>query len=695
MLSYNITSSAGQGALKKANLSAALAHAAADRKVIPFHLVPHKTPGKDPIKKPCITDWQARATTDPATIRRWWDKWPDAMPGLPTGRGNGFVVIDVDLKNGKDGFAALRAMSLDPETLSPVIGESPTGGQHLFFRWQEGMGNSNTGLPEGLDVRGEGGYVAAPGAVNGRGAYRLLQGSLDDPLPDLPDALHPARRRPSGDTPASPTGLPFHVITSALAALPNDGNAYASRDAWLQVGMALHAECDGGEDGREVWHEWSRQWPGYDDAATEAAWDSFRAGRGVTGWTIIAQAEGQGWHDPAVADLRRTVADEEAQADFDSLLSVEDLRKLKLDARIRELVGEPEDAPAAPKPSGLTFETPGPFVLSAARPYVLKRLLVAGDVGAIVGAPGVGKSLIGPRLAYAVAKGESVFGLKARQGGVFYVAAEDHHGMRARKDALWLEHGDAPNFALVGGVTSLFPGSDDLKALRVAVKERRPALVVIDTLAMAFPGLKENEADAMGQVVAAARALTKWGAAVVLIHHDTKDGGNGLPRGHSLLNGALDVSLHLTRDGQNGIVRGKLTKNRNGPADLDIAFTIGATTLGQDEDGDDITAAFARDLEPGEAGQRVERLPRSAAAALAVFSDLSGAGEPITESDWRKACLADSQVSAADTSRGRRLAFQRALQELLRRERVREADGMFWPAFAQGVPHEDFDDVPV
>ena len=87
-------------------------------------------------------------------------------------------------------------------------------------------------------------------------------------------------------------------------------------------------------------------------------------------------------------------------------------------------------------------------------------------------------------------------------------------------------HGDAPHFRLVGGVSDLFAtGSPDLKALRRAVKDHRPSLIVIDTLAMAFPGLEENTAEGMGRVVAVARALATLGAAVILVHHGTKAEG--------------------------------------------------------------------------------------------------------------------------------------------------------------------------
>ena len=135
--------------------------------------------------------------------------------------------------------------------------------------------------------------------------------------------------------------------------------------------------------------------------------------------------------------------------------------------------------------------------------------------------------------------------------------------MRGRIKALRQAHGDAQGFQLVEGVADLLASdSPDLIALKSAVKEQRPSLIFIDTLAMAFPGLEENSAEAMGRVVAVARALTRWGAAVVLIHHDTK-AADATPRGHSLLNGALDVALHVKRD-EGGIIRGHLTKNRNG-----------------------------------------------------------------------------------------------------------------------------------
>ena len=632
-----------------------------------------------PDKRPRLRDWQNQATTDEAQIQRLWKKSPDAMPGIPMGPRTGWAVLDVDFKNGKDGFAALEAMGLDIEILSPVQVETPTGGRHLYFRWHEGLGNSAKGLPPGLDVRGEGGYVIAPGATHEGGTYRLLKGTLTDPLPDWPKTLRPHQKAAS-DWPSEPTGLPFHVILSALMALPNDGDAFASRDDWLRVGMALHAEAHGSEEGRETWHDWSRQWPGYDKGATDSAWDSFRSDGGVTGWHIIREAQVRGWSDPALSELRRI----EAADDFTDDMVVE------LDAEALALIyGPPEDAP--PAASGLTFLTPAECALRPARPYVVKGLIAQRDVVAIVGPPGVGKSLLAPRLAYAIAQGAEVFGRRTKVGGVLYVAAEDGQGMGARLHALRQDYGEADKLLLTSDVSDLLSKGGHFKALRAEVQARRPSLVIIDTLAAAFPGLKENDPDGMGQVVAAARSLTTWGAAVILIHHDTK-AGDGLPRGHSILNGALDMSLALSRDG--GMVTAKPSKNRNGTTEIALAFTIRSRALGEDEDGDPITAAIAEEADGVRIVHHDKGLSPSARAALDVFRSLSQGTRPVSDGDWRKAVIGGRAVSAADDPDSRRKAFKRAVEELTRKGKVTFDGDQFHEPNRRGEDfRDDFDHV--
>ncbi|MFC4667129.1 AAA family ATPase [Seohaeicola nanhaiensis] len=653
-------------AAQDANLEAALALAKAGVPVIPAEIV--ERPGKAPVKKPCIEGWQSKATTDPAQVRRWWKQFAHALPGIVTGPRSGIAVLDLDRKDGKDGFATLRAMGHDPDGFAGPSLDTPTGGRHIYFRHSPGLRSTTGKIGDGVDVRAEGGFVVAPGAVNGSGVYGQLSGSLGD-LPEWPKRLKPPPRERKKST-GEKTGLPFAEVVDALMAIPNDGTNPDDdgRDWWLHIGMALHHETDGDEEGREAFHNWCDQHRKYDFDKTEAAWDSF-GGEGRTAATILREAYKHGWHN-AAAHERRLAEDLEL---LDECWTPEELVAGSARAALEELdrivFGDDQTE------SRLTFLSPSDCEDLPSRAYIIKGLLAEGDVGTIVGAPGAGKSLLAPYLAFKVAQGKPAFGRRTRQGGVFYVAAEDALGMRARVRALREEHGEADGFKLVTGVSDLLTkGSPDLKELVKAIKRHQPALIVIDTVAIAFPGLEENDAKSMGRVVAVARHLTRWGAAVLLIHHDTKDGANGLPRGHSILNGALDVNLFLKRE--DGAVTGKLTKNRNGSTDEKLAFTVATIPLGEDEDGDTITTALCREADSADAGSREVKLSPSANAALTVFCEI-GDGAPVGESIWRDRAIEGRRVSAADDRDGRRRTFKRAVEELTRKNVLVFREGKF------------------
>lgn len=416
------------------------------------------------------------------------------------------------------------------------------------------------------------------------------------------------------------------------------------RDHWLKIGMALHAELAGSDEGYELWSHWSRQSLKFNDRDQRQKWKSFRR-RGIAIGTLFKIARDYGYESVPVYD-----------DDFDDLPAL------------------PE--PEKPNPSTLTFLTPDDCESAPSRGYLIKGLFAPGDVACIFGAPGAGKSLIAPFLGYMVAQGQEAFQMRTKAGGVFYVAAEDSHGMRGRVKALRKAHGSAQAFRLVEGVSQLLTANPkdrapDLLALVEAVKAERPALIFIDTLAMAFPGLEENSAEAMGRVVAVSRLLTRWGAAVVLIHHDTKSEG-GTPRGHSILNGALDVALHVKRDDDLGIIRGKLTKNRNGTCDRDIAFTIATENGGTDEDGEPITLPRCNPLHGTPA--KVKRVSAQAAAALKI---LQGMAQPVSRDDWKRACMASDTVCANDKPDTRRKAFDRAVEALARDEWITSDDGFY------------------
>lgn len=152
-------------------LSAALALARRGVKCFPFGVDRRPLPGQ--------LRAQTEATTDADALVEAFTRWPDAALHALTGArvdGGLGVVIDVDGKNGKDGFAAL--LDLEKKISCPLpetaTAGTPSGGVHLHFAWPAGVviRNSDGVIGVGLDVKGARGSIVMPPTVKPSGAYR-------------------------------------------------------------------------------------------------------------------------------------------------------------------------------------------------------------------------------------------------------------------------------------------------------------------------------------------------------------------------------------------------------------------------------------------------------------------------------------------------------------------------------------------
>jgi len=137
-------------------------------------------------KRPLTADGFLEATTDEARIRRWWARWPQANVAIPTGEISGLLVLDVDAGEGTESVDLLElSLGQSPKTARAATGG---GGMHLYFLYPsprelraaglytQEVRNSQGLLGDGLDVRGEGGYVVAPSSSTVR-TYRCLDRS--------------------------------------------------------------------------------------------------------------------------------------------------------------------------------------------------------------------------------------------------------------------------------------------------------------------------------------------------------------------------------------------------------------------------------------------------------------------------------------------------------------------------------------
>jgi len=125
---------------------------------------------------PCNLDktpklkWKDRATVDQVQIRGWWARWPASLIGIYCQR-SGFFAVDIDVKNGHNGFASwTNLINSHGRGYHPVVGpaqDTPSGGAHLLFTLPADIAipNNSGKLGDGLDLRSNG-YICSGGAYH-------------------------------------------------------------------------------------------------------------------------------------------------------------------------------------------------------------------------------------------------------------------------------------------------------------------------------------------------------------------------------------------------------------------------------------------------------------------------------------------------------------------------------------------------
>ncbi|MEV6993404.1 bifunctional DNA primase/polymerase [Streptomyces sp. NPDC093228] len=202
-----------------AQLTAALDAASRGWRVFPL------IPGD---KRPAVSDWETRATTDPDRITRAWSVAAFNV-GIATGP-SGLVVIDLDkpkhpgdtpsaawaehgVIDGADVLAVLceRYGQLFPADTYTV--RTWSGGTHLYFLAPEGeplrntAGDSARGLGWKVDTRAWGGLVVAAGSTFAGRPYEVTRNAAVAPMPGwLADLLRPAPLPPQTPLTVALTG---------------------------------------------------------------------------------------------------------------------------------------------------------------------------------------------------------------------------------------------------------------------------------------------------------------------------------------------------------------------------------------------------------------------------------------------------------------------------------------------------------
>jgi hypothetical protein len=625
--------------IRATNLAAAHALASAGLPVFPAAVSFNPRTGLWD-KSPHIAGWKHNASTDADQIERWWQLYPWACPGIPLGL-VGLIAVDCDRHGGPDGIATLNELAAVHGGMpSAPITRTAGDGLHVIFRQRDGeaLGNREGGFTgRGINIRGDGGWIAGPGAMRRDGRQWLsdeAQTSLADAfragsIPMLPDWIadiiltQPKKQAHAGDGARQGDDGVGSQETG-----PNRSRFRTAREA-AYARAALEMEVDKVAASR----------PGERNNALNSA--AFVLG------TMVARD----WIDEEeVSHALLDAAQRCGLTTDDGLASVEATIRSGLSGgkkHPREDLGDPKSDPdddndkppggdtSAEQPGSDDFNAswdggkrPGGFQAfwhgdKAGRPHQLwmvKNLLPRIGVALLAGQSGAGKTFLEIDLAVSLALGEPFFGRKVAQaGGTLILAGEASGTIEARIDAAKIGRSspfyrevhvgpatDVPDrlpiaWANVGGLSN--PKTFDQLLNHVAqiardMKERfgiQLMLIVVDTLAASFGFSDENDA---AEATAAMKSLERLSQAtdtlVLGVAHYGKVAETGV-RGSSAFTASSDVIIAVIADkdqttGNVGSRQLALIKSRTGATGWGCPFELRQVGLGTDEDGDAITS---------------------------------------------------------------------------------------------------------
>lgn len=482
-----------------------------------------------PNKRPWFADWNTEATTAPGTIRKWWENdQGDWLVGIVPAMADPICfVLDIDVKDGKDGNASLAAIATDWD---PGIYPSQTtksGGRHLFMG---GAAPTSAGtLGVGLDTRGgledgtSRGYVVAygpppaepadvpPGPAFSWGAREKVAGDRHTPIVeyDLPTNLKRAEAYMAAIE-AAGEGERNAALFKHVASIKDLGVSMAMAFELIERYPAALGDPPS-EDVKEI------------QATVRSAYDNGQAPPGQ--------------HAVNPAALAQLVSEEAARPQVSEGKALQSARKHDTDGAPRKRVRMWPELELAPPPT-----------------WIVKGLIPDNALVGLFGQGGSYKSFIALDLALNVATSQLEWaGREIRKPGPVVIVQGE--GTVQSRALVWQKHrmpiGD--RLAVIEGMdlSSAEDTEDVAKQIKAAQDDvwfAPPRLIIIDTLARASGGADENSSRDMGKVVAHCDALRRsFGCTVLLVHHTPKS--NNSWRGSTAVLFALDTALAVEKQG--------------------------------------------------------------------------------------------------------------------------------------------------
>lgn len=474
------------------------------------------------LKRPAVK-WDAWLEgLSPEKIAAHWAAHPDHEVGFIVGER--FLVLDADSP------AAVEALhSLEKEAgIPPLMVTATKRGEHHYFGREVGTvaksdSFSTAEYPDRIDVKTGRSLVILPPST-GKTVKACWVASAEELFKVEQDFIdlvfrHNGREAPRLPAPREPA-IGGHEINSKsygqIAALlkhidPEEGGY----DAWVRIGMAIHTETAGSDDGLDLFDQWSSTGATYPGKrAIEDKWRSFSTSRSdrCNLGTIINRTTATGLDWMAIC----------AEADEETFEHCE-TEVVYLDASATDPIKASTDDTGASNPLD-RFSLRGMSDMVArdavAQTPILGGLAMLGQATVIFAPPNSGKTLI---TLFSLCEDVRLGNIEASR--VYYVDVDDSAQGLADKLAIADEY----------GFHMLSEGYRDFKASAlpeiisgmVANNQAKDAILVLDTIKKFTNLMDKTKASQFTTLIR--QFVMKGGTVIGMAHTNKKPGSDGKP----------------------------------------------------------------------------------------------------------------------------------------------------------------------
>jgi hypothetical protein len=516
-------------------LQTALAYAKQDIRVIPI---------KQGEKRPPMQGWQNAATSDPTTIRTWFEgQFKDCGLGIATGefRNRYLIVIDIDDRPefiGSDTLKDLEQLHGQlPDTVEVITG---SGGRHIYFLTDAPIRNEASGrLGQGIDVRGIGGQVLAPPTIHPNGkTYEWVEGKsiANTPPADMPLwMVLILTEKHTDDIPMT------YESTTNILTEEGPASRYCAATTWPELLR---------QDGWTLAHI---------DQSGEAHW--IRPGKDIREGTSATT----GWQGKDIIRVFTTSipalpAGAYTRFGYTAAMHHNGDRS----AFAKKLLQEGKALVPVTQPAitdNILINWQDFWTQSfPAEDWLIEPIIPRNQLVVIFAPGGTGKSLLALYIAAALATGKEIFAEPKPPTNVLYMDYEMSQAVLYERLTAMGYNGDTDlsrlHYASLPPIGSL-DKPEGAKQICDLARTCQAELVIIDTFARAVEGA-ENDADTVRNFYRwTAMNLKQEGRSLMRIDHAGKDLKKGA-RGTSAKNDDVDLVWQMTKvDGQLVLIRQK------------------------------------------------------------------------------------------------------------------------------------------